>query len=134
MTREAVAAVISLLDGTAPLVATRLYGSGVRSREAVRLRVKDIDDPMKQLTVRSGQGDKDRFTTVPATRTPLLQTHLAGVKTRPQQDLAQGQGEVSRPHALARQAPHAAKAGQVPAQPVSVTSITWPSGPRYLIS
>jgi integrase len=134
MTREAVAAVLSRMDGAAHLVATRLYGSGVRSREAVRLRGKDIDVQMKQLTVRSGQGDKDRFSTVPATLPPLLQTHLAGVKTWPQQDLAQGHGEVSRPHALARQAPHAAKAGQVPAQPVSVTSITWPSGPRYLIS
>jgi hypothetical protein len=63
---------------------------------------------MQPLTVRSGQGDKDRFTTVPATRTPLLQNHLAGVKTWHQQDSAQGDGEVSLPHALARQSPHAA--------------------------
>jgi integrase len=110
MTREAVAAVLSLLDGTAHLVATLLYGSGVRSMEAVRLRGKDIDDPMQPRTVRSGQGDKDRCSTVPATRTPLLQTHLAGVKTRPQQHLAQGHGAVSLPHALARKHPHAATA------------------------
>jgi integrase len=110
MTREAVATVISLLDGTAPLVATRLYGSGLRIMEAVRLRVKNIDDQMKPLTVRSGKGDKDRFTTVPATLTPVLQHHLAGVKTRHQQDSAQGHGEVYRPHALARTSPHAAKA------------------------
>jgi integrase len=78
--------------------------------EAVRLRVKDLDDQMTPLTVRSGKGDKDRFTTVPATLTPLLQNHLAGVKTLPQQDLAQGHGEVYLPHALARKQPHAAKA------------------------
>jgi site-specific recombinase XerD len=90
MTRAEVAAVISLMDGTAQVVAKLLYGSGLRIIEAVRLRVKDIDDPMKPLTVRSGQGDKDRFTTFPATLTPLLQNHLAGVKTLHQQDLAQG--------------------------------------------
>jgi len=110
MTREAVAAVISLLDGTAQVVAKLLYGSGLRIMEAVRLRVKDIDVQMKPLTVRSGEGDQDRFTTFPATRTPVLQHHLAGVKTRHQQDSAQGHGEIDRPQALARKSPHAAKA------------------------
>jgi integron integrase len=110
MTREEVAAVISLMDGTAQVVAKLLYGSGLRIMEAVRLRGKDIDDQMKQLTVRSGKGDKDRFTTFPATLTPLLQNHLAGVKTLQQQDSAQGHGEVYLPQALARKSPHAAKA------------------------
>jgi site-specific recombinase XerD len=40
MTREEVAAVISLLDGTAQVVAKLLYGSGLRIMEAVRLRVR----------------------------------------------------------------------------------------------
>ncbi len=73
-----VPAVILLLDGTAPLIAKLLYGSGVRLMEAVRLRVKDIDVHMKPLTVRSGKGAEDRFTTFPATLTPLLQNHLTG--------------------------------------------------------
>lgn len=85
MTREEVASVISLMNGTAQLVAL-LYGSGLRIMEAIRLRVKDIDLQMKQLTVRAGKGDKDRFTAFPATLTPLLQNHLARVKTLHQQD------------------------------------------------
>jgi integron integrase len=109
MTREEVAAVLSLMDGTPQLVAKLLYGSGLRIIEAVRLRVQDIDYQMKQLTVRAGKGEKDRFTTFPASLTPLLQNHLAGVKTLHQQDLAQGQGEVYLPHALARKYPTAAK-------------------------
>jgi integron integrase len=109
MTREEVAAVISLMDGTAQLVAKLLYGSGLRIMEAVRIRAKDIDFQMKQLAVRSGKGDKDRFTTFPATLTPLLQNHLAGVKTLHQQDSAQGHGEVYLPHALARKYPNATK-------------------------
>src|SRR5919106_155077 len=109
MTREEVATIISLLDGTAQLVAKLLYGSGLRIMEAVRIRVKDIDYQMKQLTVRSGKGEKDGFTTFPATLTPLLQNHLARVKALHQQDLAQGHGEVYLPHALARKYPNAAK-------------------------
>ena len=66
---------------------------------------------MKQLTVRSGKGDKDRFTTFPATLTPLLQNHLVGVKTRHQQDLARGYGAVYLPHALARKYPPPLKNG-----------------------
>jgi len=77
--------------------------------KAVRVRGKDIDLQMQQLTVRSGKGDKDRFTTFPTIRIPLLQKRLARVKTLHQQDLAQGHGEVYLPHALARKYPHAAK-------------------------
>jgi site-specific recombinase XerD len=90
MSRDEVAAVLSPMDGTTHVVAKLLYGSGLRIMDAVRLRVKDIDYQMKQLTVRSGKGDKDRFTTFPVTLMPLLQNHLAGVKTLHQQDLARG--------------------------------------------
>lgn len=109
MTREEVAAVLALMDGTAQLVAKLLYGSGLRIIEAVRLRVQDIDYQMKQLTVRAGKGDKDRVTTFPASLTPLLQNHLVGVKTLHQQDLARGYGAVYLPHALARKYPTAAQ-------------------------
>jgi integron integrase len=109
MTRAEVAAVLALMDGTTQRVAKLLSGSGLRIMEAVRLRVKDIDYPMKQLTVRAGKGDKDRFTMFPATLLPLLQNHMAGVRTQHQQDLAQGYGAVYLPYALARQYPHTAK-------------------------
>jgi integron integrase len=109
LTREEVASVISLLDGTPQLVVKLLYGSGLRIMEAMRLRIKDVDFAMKQVTVRSGKGDKDRVTTFPASLTPLLQNHLARVKTVHQQDLAAGLGEVYLPHALNRKYPQAAR-------------------------
>src|SRR5262245_20964361 len=52
MTRDEVATVLSLMEGTPQLVAKLLYGSGLRIMEAVRLRVKDIDFAMKELIVR----------------------------------------------------------------------------------
>jgi site-specific recombinase XerD len=109
MTREEVSAVISVMDGTPQLVAKLLYGSGLRIMEAVRLRVKDIDFDMKQVTVRSGKGDKDRFTTFPVSLTPLLQNHLVRVRTIHQRDLTKGNGEVYLPNALARKYLTAAK-------------------------
>ena len=110
MTREVDTAIISRLDGSAQLMAKLLYRSGLRTMEAVRIRVKDIDAQMKPLTVRSGKGDKDRFTTVPTTLTPLLQNHRAEVKMQHQKDSAQGHGEVYLPHTLTRKFPHTAKA------------------------
>lgn len=77
--------------------------------EAVRLRIKDVDFEMKQLTVRSGKGDKDRVTTFPASLIPLLKNHLAKVKVLHDQDMAQGHVEVYLPHALSRKYPAAAK-------------------------
>ena len=110
MTRDEVASGLSLMAGTPHLVAKLLYGSGLRIMEAIRLRSKDIDYPMKPLTVRAGKGAKDRYTTFPAPLTPWLQNHLAGVKTRHPQDLAPGDGEVYLPHARARKSPHSSKA------------------------
>ena len=102
LTREEVARIIPLMDGTSQLVVKLLYGSGLRIMEAVRLRVKDIDFAMKSITVHSGKGDKDRVTTFPASAAMLLQNHLDKVRVLHQQDLAQGHGQVYLPHALAR--------------------------------
>jgi hypothetical protein len=78
--KVAVATVLVFMEGTPHLVAKLLYGSGSRIMEAVRLRVKDIDFAMKQLTVRSGKGDKDRFTTFPPRSSRSSRTTWAGSK------------------------------------------------------
>ena len=109
LSREEVSRVVSLMEGTPQLIVKMLYGSGLRIMEAVRLRVKDLDFQMKQVTVRSGKGDKDRLTTMSATLTPLFENHLRRVKALHEQDLAAGYGEVYLPYALARKYPQAAK-------------------------
>ncbi|MBI4743673.1 MAG: integron integrase [Actinobacteria bacterium] len=102
MTREEVRQTINYIEGAPQLIVKLLYGSGIRIMEAVRLRIKDIDYQMKQLTVRSGKGAKDRVTTFPGSMVPLLENHLEKVKILHQQDLAQGYGEVYLPYALER--------------------------------
>jgi len=107
LTREEVRQLIDIMENTPQLIVKLLYGSGLRIMEAVRLRVKDIDYQMKQVTVRSGKGAKDRVTTFPSSIIPLLENHLAKVEILHQQDLQQGYGEVYLPYALARKYPNA---------------------------
>ena len=67
--------------------------------------MQDIDFPAKQLTVRSGKGGKDRFTTFPVSLISPLERHLARVRLLHDQDLAAGYGVVYLPYALARKYP-----------------------------
>lgn len=99
--------VLARLEGVPQLVVKLLYGSGLRISEAVRLRVQDIDFSYKQITVRSGKGDKDRVTTFAASLAPLLLNHLDKVKAVHDKDLAEGYGAVYLPYALAKKYPNA---------------------------
>ena len=108
MTKDEVSRVISLMEGVPQLIVKMLYGSGLRVLEAVRLRTKDVDFAMKQVTVRSGKGEKDRFTTLSASLIPLLENHLRRVKAIHDRDLAAGHGAVYLPYALERKYPNAA--------------------------
>ena len=109
LTREEVSKVVAVMEGVPQLIVKLLYGSGLRILEAVRLRVKDVDFAMKQVTVRSGKGEKDRFTTLPASLIALLQNHLRRVKGFHEKDLAEGHGAVYLPYALERKYPGAAR-------------------------
>jgi site-specific recombinase XerD len=53
------------MQGTPRLVATLLYGSGLRLLEALQLRIKDVDLDARVLTIRAGKGDRDRPAILP---------------------------------------------------------------------
>ncbi|HYG21285.1 MAG TPA: integron integrase [Verrucomicrobiae bacterium] len=108
LTVDEVRAVIPVLTGTPQLVVKMIYGSGLRQMEALRLRVKDIDYAMKQVTVRDGKGAKDRFTVLAKGVIPPLQEHLQWVKAIHEEDLKHGLGAVYLPGALERKYPNAA--------------------------
>jgi len=56
LTESEVRVLLAQLDGTHHLIASLLYGSGLRLMEAMRLRVKDVDFERREITVRDGQG------------------------------------------------------------------------------
>ena len=80
LTQDEVAAVLRHLPGTTWIMATLLYGAGLRLMECIRLRVKDVDFSYNQIVVRDGKGHKDRVTMPPQHVKAPLQRHLRNVK------------------------------------------------------
>ena len=76
---------IAHLDGTSWLVASLLYGGGLRLMEGLRLRVKDLILERGEIIVRDGKGGKDRVTVLPGAIIAPLRTHLAKPLRRPLQ-------------------------------------------------
>jgi integron integrase len=107
MTRDEVRAVLNHLEGEKWLMASLMYGSGLRLMECLRLRVQDVDLSGSQITVRDGKGSKDRVTMLPETVKAPLRRHLKRVRAVHDRDLTDGYGRVSMPHALARKYPNA---------------------------
>ena len=99
----------ALTDDTPGLVARLLYGTGMRVMEGVRLRVKDVDLEMRQITVRDGKGGKDRVTVLPQTLVESLRAQLAMRRTVFERDRAANRAQVYLPDALARKYPKAAQ-------------------------
>ena len=67
LTRQEVRAILNQMQGTPLLMASLMYGAGLRLLECARLRIKDVDFAMGEITVRDGKGRKDRVTMLPAT-------------------------------------------------------------------
>jgi integron integrase len=107
LTQDEVAAVLRHLSGTTLIMATLLYGSGLRLMECLRLRVKDVDFFYNQIVVRDGKGRRDRVTMLPQNIKMPLQRHLQDVHQLHAQDLQAGAGHVYLPYALERKYPHA---------------------------
>jgi len=107
MTRDEVRAVLERMHGRERLMASLLYGSGLRLMECVQLRVLDLDFERGEIAVRNGKGDKDRVTVLPAAVRAPLSRHLREVKRIHEADLAAGWGQVPLPGALDRKYPNA---------------------------
>ncbi len=109
LTKDEVKKVIDQINGVPRLMAILLYGAGLRLMECCRLRVKDIDFSRNEIVVRSGKGNKDRYTMLPSAVRESLMQHLRGAKLRHENDLKKGLGRVSLPNALDRKYPNAGK-------------------------
>ncbi|HXH07439.1 MAG TPA: integron integrase [Vicinamibacterales bacterium] len=109
LSREEIKAVLGQLEGVAWLMASLLYGAGLRLLECARLRVKDVDFQRNQIVVRGGKGDKDRVTMLPASVKEPLWRHLQAVRRQHEADLERGAGWVELPGAIRRKYPSAGR-------------------------
>ncbi len=108
LTRDEVAAILAELHGVERIMASLLYGAGLRLLECCRLRVKDVELAPGARDVRRGQGAKDRVAPLPRALVAPLTTHLARVRALHQTDLGAGAGSVELPDAIERKYPRAA--------------------------
>jgi len=125
LTSAEVARVLSRMEGTDRLVASLLYGSGLRLLEALRLRVKDVDFARGEIVVRDAKGGRQRVTMLPRRLSGEVQRHLSRVRLVHDRDRRELEGDcdaappagagrtpeeegVWLPGALGRKLPHAA--------------------------
>ena len=108
-TKKEVHEVLANLSGTSKLVASVLYGGGLRLGEAIKLRIKDVDFDYRIITLREAKGQKDRKTILPTTIIKDLQKQVAKVKAIHNSDLKNGKGETILPAALREKYPNAGK-------------------------
>jgi len=107
LTHDEAMAIINYLGEPDKLIASLMYGAGLRVTEACRLRVKDIDFSLQLINVRDGKGAKDRTTLLPASLMEPLQARISEIR---QQFTAKSDGyahPVSMPYALSRKYPGA---------------------------
>ena len=102
MTRDETQRVLQAMRGTTRLMASLMYGSGMRVMECCTLRVKDVDLSRGEIVIRSGKGQKDRVTMLPQRVVPALLVHLERAAAQHATDLAAGGGYVGLPDALRR--------------------------------
>jgi integron integrase len=102
LSRDEVQRLLAVMDGRSWLLASLLYGTGMRIMEALRLRVKDLDFARNFIVVRDGKGAKDRHTVLPRSLVEPLQREVERARILHAADLAAGFGRAWLPHALAR--------------------------------
>lgn len=107
LTVDEVRCVLAELAGVPWLVASLLYGSGLRLHEGLTVRVKDLDFARRELVVRNGKGQKDRVTLLPESLRDPLVGHLTRLREWFENERRQKRPGVSLPFALAKKYPAA---------------------------
>lgn len=102
LSRDEITTLLSQFTGTRHLIASLLYGTGMRLLEGLRLRVLDLDFANGRIHVYRGKGNKDRYVPLPLILQALLRDQIDRVERLHREDLAAGHGEVRLPDALAR--------------------------------
>ena len=92
LSKDEVERILRVMSGIHQLIATLLFGTGMRLLECLRLRVKDVDFALNQIVVRDGKGWKDRVTMLPQRIKPELEKYLARVREIHRRDVVMATG------------------------------------------
>ena len=104
-----IAKLLQHLSGREWLMASLMYGTGIRLMECLHLRVKDVDFGRNEIAIRTPKGGRDRRTMVPARLKSALEVQRQEALIVHARDLEQGYGEAPMPYLLARKYPGASR-------------------------
>ena len=76
LSREEIKPLLDCMQGQTAIMASLLYGSGLRMMECVTLRVQELDLAHCLITVRNSKGRKARVIPIPQRLVEPLQRHL----------------------------------------------------------
>ena len=107
LTLEEITSLFQCIEEEDSLYLELLYGTGMRLKELVRLRVQDIDFSSNTVFIRASKGDKDRTTVLPRKIRPLFKKYISQVKQIHEEDIKKGHGSVYLPHAISVKFPNA---------------------------
>ena len=107
LSKREVKLLLEALPDLQRLIASLLYGAGLRLCEGQRLRVKDVDFEGGLLVIHAGKGDKDRHAILPQSLYAPLQLHLSEWKLKWQDAQRERALPSAMPDALAAKYPHA---------------------------
>jgi integron integrase len=110
LTRVEVERVLARISGIEWLIASLLYGTGMRLGECVQLRVKDLDLARHEIVIRDAKGQKDRVTVLPDALATHVKAQLEQARSLHEKDRREGRPGVTLPFALKRKYPGAAVA------------------------
>ncbi len=109
LTQREVRELLNAMNGPMWLIASLLYGTGMRLLECLRLRIKDIEFERREILIREGKGNKDRVTVLPENLIAPLRAQFERTREIHSRDLEAGLGDVYLPSALAVKYPKAGR-------------------------
>jgi integron integrase len=107
LSREEVARLLGQMSGRDRLIASLLYGAGLRLLECLQLRVKDVDFDRRVIVVRHGKGGKDRVVMLPGPVIDPIRRQLLEARAIWSSDRSARVPGVWLPDALCRKYPRA---------------------------
>lgn len=109
LSKDEIKSIFSFLFGEHKLMASIIYGGGLRLNECITLRIKDIDFERGVININASKGDKSRATILPESITRDLKNHMENIEEYYKKDRAEDIPGVILPKALSRKYPNASK-------------------------